>query len=131
MILTSVCTGGLRFETDIRGHRVVVDVPENLGGTDTGPMPPELVVTSLGTCVGIYVVNFCRKHHISTEGLKVHTEWEKGTNPSRIAKMDVFIELPAGVPGEKYDAFMETVRKCTVHNTFCQIPEITLTLAGV
>ena len=129
MRITSILQNGLRFETDIRGHQVVVDVPAAMGGSDSGPMPPELVVTALGTCVGIYAVNFCTKYRISPAGLVVHTDWEKGTEPSRIAKMSVVIELPAGVPAEKHEAFMRTISQCMVHNSFCQIPEISMKLS--
>ena len=99
-----------------------------MGGSDTGPMPPELVVTALGTCVGIYAVRFCKKHDISTEGLTVHTDWVKGADPVRIASMSVIIDLPAGIPEEKFEAFMRTVEQCMIHNTFCQIPQIEINL---
>ena len=129
MRITSKLTGGMRFETDIRGHNVIVDLTEAKGGTDTGPMPPELLVTSLGTCVGVYAVNFCRKHNLSTEGLLIHTDYEQGTAPSRISHISVTVELPCGVTEEKLPAFMRTIEQCLVHNTFCQTPEIKIELA--
>jgi len=129
MRITSKLSGGeLRFETEIRGHTIVVDLPEDSGGTNTGAMPPELFVTALGTCVGVYAVNFCKKHNISTDGLVVHTDWNKATGPARISDMSVSIELPAGVPQEKYPAFMKTVEQCMVHNTLCEIPKVDIKL---
>lgn len=129
MRITSTLTSGVSFETDIRGHRVVTDVPKDLGGADAGPMPPELVATALGTCVGIYAINFCTKHHISPEGLTVHTDWEKVADPARIGALHVTIELPAGVPTEKHDAFMKTVEQCMVHNTLSHLPDINIQIA--
>jgi len=41
---------GLRSEAAMREHRVTVDEPEMLGGTDAGPNPVELVLAALGTC---------------------------------------------------------------------------------
>ena len=125
MRMTSKLTGGpIRFETEVRGHNIVVDVPQEMGGTDTGPMPPELLVSALGTCVGIYAVGFCQKHDISTDGLIIHTDWEKGGEPTRITSMTVTIELPAGVPAKKHTAFMRTVEACLIHNTLCLMPQI-------
>lgn len=129
MKITSSYAGGMRFDTDIRGHQVVVDVPENQGGGDTGPMPPELVAMALGTCVGIYAVNYCQKHGISAEGLTLHTDWDKVANPPRIGALSVTIELLAGIPVDHYEGFMKTVEQCMVHNTLHHQPEVTLTLA--
>jgi len=41
---------GLRSETKIRQFSLTVDEPPNLGGTDTGPNPVELVLAALATC---------------------------------------------------------------------------------
>ena len=41
---------GFQSEASLRDHRVTVDEPESLGGTDAGPNPVELVLAALGTC---------------------------------------------------------------------------------
>jgi len=128
MKITSKLLSGQCFESDIRGHKLIVDVPQAMGGTDAGPMPPELVATALGTCIGIYAVAFCNKHNISTDGMVINTEWEKVADPARIGSMHVCVDLPAGIPADKYEGFMRTVQECMVHNTFCQMPQITLCL---
>lgn len=128
MRIESKLIGGMQFESDIRGHKVLVDVPPESGGADEGPMPPELVVTALGTCVGIYAVNFCKKHQIDPTGMLVHTDWNKLTDPSRIGSMSVEVEIPAGIPEEKLPAFMKTIEQCMVHNSFCSCPLISLSL---
>ncbi|MHB0938215.1 MAG: OsmC family protein [Armatimonadota bacterium] len=129
MRITSKLTGGeLRFESEVRGHTMIVDQPAESGGDDTGPTPPELFVTALGTCVGVYAVHFCKKHSISTEGLVVHTDWNKATGPARLSDMSVSIELPAGVPDEKLGAFMKTVEQCLIHNTICHTSHVDIKL---
>lgn len=130
MRITSTLVSKKQFSTIIRGHDIRVDLPADLGGDDAGPMPPELFVTALGTCVGVYAVNYCQKHQISTDGLTVYTDWEKGTDPARITRMSVAIDLPAGVPKEKYEAFMRTVEQCLIHNTLCRIPLIEIELVN-
>ena len=46
----SVLTEGLRSEASLRDHRLTVDEPASLGGTDAGPNPVELILAALGTC---------------------------------------------------------------------------------
>jgi len=41
---------GLRSEATIRAHKIVVDEPPELGGSDAGPNPVELVLAALGSC---------------------------------------------------------------------------------
>lgn len=128
--VTCKLTGGARFETQIRNHTLIIDGPQSAGGENAGPMPPELMVAALGSCVGMYALIFCQKHGISADGLVVTTNWEKVENPSRIGSMTVEIELPAGIPADKYDAFMKTVEQCMVHNTLCNMPKVQLNLCA-
>lgn len=130
MEIISRYLGGRAFESDIRGHKLIVDTPVGSAGADAGPQPPELVATALGTCVGIYAAAFCDKHGLSAAGMVIHTDWEKVSDPVRIGRMTVRIELPGGIPAEKLEAFMRTVQACMVHNTLCQIPDIALSLHG-
>ena len=46
----SALQDGLRSEASLREHRLTIDEPESLGGTDAGPNPVELVLAALGTC---------------------------------------------------------------------------------
>ena len=129
MRITSKYINKRRFESEIRGHTLVVDQPLDSGGDDAGPTPPELLVASLGTCVGVYALFYCEKHGISTEGLVVHADWEKAQRPARVGKIAVTIELPAGIAPEHHTAFMRTMEQCLVHNTLHQPPQITIELA--
>ncbi|MBE6829194.1 MAG: OsmC family peroxiredoxin, partial [Ruminococcaceae bacterium] len=41
---------GLKVETNARGFKIVLDEPEDLGGTNTGMNPVEAILCSLGAC---------------------------------------------------------------------------------
>ena len=75
----------------------LVDQPERAGGGDTGPMPIELLGVSLGTCVALYVQQFCQSRDIATEGLRVEVSHTGASNPGRIGAFAVEIVLPGAL----------------------------------
>lgn len=46
----STLTDRFRSEISIRHHAMVIDEPQSLGGTDSGPNPVEVLLASLGSC---------------------------------------------------------------------------------
>ena len=46
---------GLNFEATIDGHRIVMDVPERVGGKNAGTIPKPLLLTALSGCTGMDV----------------------------------------------------------------------------
>ena len=49
-VASSKLQAGFRSQVNIREHTLTVDEPKNLGGTDAGPNPVELILAALGTC---------------------------------------------------------------------------------
>ena len=66
--------GGLRSETKIRQFSLTVDEPPNLGGTDAGPNPVELVLASLATCQEITYRAYATALGIPLESVSVKLE---------------------------------------------------------
>jgi putative redox protein len=65
---------GLRSETKIRQFSLTVDEPPNLGGTDAGPNPVELVLASLATCQEITYRAYATALGIPLESVSVKLE---------------------------------------------------------
>jgi uncharacterized OsmC-like protein len=109
--------GGLRFVAQVRSHRIVVDQPSHAGGDDAGPMPIELLGASLGTCIALYVKQFCQSRGLSYDGMRVEVEQHGAQNPNRIGEFAVRVVLPTALP-EHYATLLErVVRSCPAHNT--------------
>ena len=128
--ITIVHEGGLAFSASMRGHRVLTDQPTSLGGEDRGTTPLELIGAALGTCIALYVVQFCNARQISSAGLRVGVTSHKAKTPYRIGRYDVQLTLPAELPLELYERARRAAESCAVHNTLMHAPEIGISIAG-
>lgn len=67
-------TEGLKMDVDIRKHRIIVDEPKALGGTDEGPNPVELVLAALTTCQAITYRVWAMKLGIALDSVGVEAD---------------------------------------------------------
>ena len=63
---TASCTWqeNMVFETEVSGHKFLLDAAESAGGEDRGPTPMPLVLTALSGCTGMDVIYVLRKMRI-------------------------------------------------------------------
>ncbi|SHF79356.1 putative redox protein [Mariniphaga anaerophila] len=64
----------MAFETDMDGHKVVIDASEESGGSDLGPRPKKLMLTALAGCTGIDVILILKKMKVVPEAFNVIVE---------------------------------------------------------
>lgn len=108
--------GGMKFATQIRGHTLVVDQPAG-AGNDEGPMPIELLGASLGTCIALYVQQFCHARGLPYEGMRVELQQYGAQNPGRVGLFDVRVVLPEELPEQYAEMVQRVARSCPAHNT--------------
>lgn len=75
-------------ETTARQHRVFVDEPQSLGGTDTAMNPVELLLSALGACQSIVARTYAEKFNIDLKDFKVELEGDLDTD-GFLGKSDV------------------------------------------
>ncbi len=115
--------GGLRFAAQIRSHRLIVDQPAGVG-EDAGPMPLELIGASLGTCIALYVQQFCAARGLPYEGMRVELDQMSAQNPGRIALYTVRVLLPQALPPQYADMLERVARSCPAHHTLVHGAEV-------
>jgi len=120
--------GGVQFAAQVRTHRIVVDQPEKGGGADAGPAPIELLGVSLGTCVALYVQQYCHSRGLSHDGLRVEVQQRGAQNPSRIGEFTVRVVLPGGIPAEHAEMLERVARSCPAHGTLVHGAEVQVQL---
>lgn len=121
--------GGVQFAAQVRAHRLVVDQPVAGGGADAGPAPIELLGASLGTCVALYVQQFCESRGLPHDGMRVEVEQSGAPNPNRIGRFVVRVVLPAELPQHQAAMLERVARSCPAHNTLERGAEVAVVFA--
>ena len=85
--------GGMLFETEMGKHKLVIEGPESWGGKDRGPMPPQIFMASIGSCVGVLVAHFCDTHGLDDTGLQVTVEYYNAEHTNPVNKINFKIKL--------------------------------------
>ena len=86
--------GDIAFETEINGHKVMMDAPVEAGGTNLGPSPKKLMLAALSGCTGMDVVSILKKMRVDVEKLNVEVQGDvTDENPKQYFKMHVIYEF--------------------------------------
>ena len=121
--------GGKSSLASIRDFKISIDNPEEKGGTNTGPTPTELLLSSLGGCIIIGLSYFADKlrinlKHLSLKIIGIKSEDEN----SRINQIDIFTYLEMEeIDQKKFERWIELAEKyCTVGNTLKNVTKISI-----
>jgi len=127
--LTVKHEGGMSSSINVRGHRVMVDVPPEMGGEDRGPTPVDLLAGSLGTCIAFYLARWCKEAKVECEGFQVLVDYVHDKASHCVPVLGVKIAMPEGFPESRQAAVLKVAQQCTVHNTLCHAPRIEVTVS--
>jgi uncharacterized OsmC-like protein len=76
-----------------RGQSVICDLPEDAGGTNSGPTPLELGMMSLAACGVIIFANVCKNSKIDPGKVEVNVEAEKPANSPIIKNVSMKVNV--------------------------------------
>ncbi|HQB77619.1 MAG TPA: OsmC family protein [Tenuifilaceae bacterium] len=65
---------GMRFETEINGHKLILDAAEDNGGTNQGPRPKALMLAALAGCTGMDVISILKKMRVDVTDFSIEIE---------------------------------------------------------
>jgi putative redox protein len=121
-------TGGLSFETEVNGHRIIMDARSDGGGNDRGPRPKPLMMASLAGCTGMDVASLLKKMKIEVESLTVRVEGElTEIHPKHYISMHVvYLFKGKDLPMDKLKRAVELSQEtyCGVSATYKKAMEI-------
>jgi ribosomal protein S12 methylthiotransferase accessory factor len=115
--------GNRKVAADFDGFTVMTDQPKESGGDGSAPAPFDLFLASIGTCAGIFVLSFCRKRDLPTEGLEIVQTMERDEAKHLVTKIRLEIRVPAGFPEKYLDSLVSTANLCTVKRHMHEPPQ--------
>jgi uncharacterized OsmC-like protein len=110
--------GGSRFTAEARHHRLVLDQPVEDGATDQGMSPAELLLASLGGCVGQYVAQYLTTRGLATRGLAVGVRTQSSSRALHLGSFQVDVTVP-GLTDLQLRALEDSFPAGLVQNAIC------------
>ena len=126
---TVVVSGGpAGFKRDIIAgkHRLVADEPVDVGGTDRGPGPYELILAAMGACMSMTLGLYARRKALPLEDVVVRLRHGRNyesdcencvTEDVRLDRVTIQLELTGDLTAEQRARLVEIAHKCPVHRT--------------
>lgn len=136
VVVTEVA--GLAQTIRARKHRLTADEPLEVGGTDTGPGPYELLLASLGACTSMTLRLYSNRKELPLERVRVTLRHSKihaedcarcETKEGKLDRIEREIELLGPLTDEQRARLLEIADKCPVHRTLKSEIEISTRLA--
>ncbi|MDY6800415.1 MAG: OsmC family protein [Bacteroidota bacterium] len=62
---------GMAFETELNGHKIVIDADSAVGGKNLGPRPKPLMLLALAGCTGMDVISILKKMRVELDDFNV------------------------------------------------------------
>ena len=66
--------GGMKFDSLVNGHHVIIDATPAVGGNDEGPRPKPLMLTALAGCTAMDVVSILKKMRVEVDSFNVEVD---------------------------------------------------------
>jgi putative redox protein len=95
-------------------HEITADEPVELGGTDLGFSPNELLISSLGACTAMTLRMYADRKGWSLKEVKVmlNFDYDKATEKSLINRT---IELIGNLDEEQRNRLLQIANACPIH----------------
>lgn len=115
--------GGSRVDAHFGPFTVQTDQPPEA----SAPSPFDTFLSSIGTCAGIYVLGFCQKRSLPTDGLRILQKVSRDPMSGRVDRIALEIQLPPDFPDKYRDAVINSAQLCAVKKALERPPTFEIT----
>ncbi|HEY4955989.1 MAG TPA: OsmC family protein [Gemmatimonadaceae bacterium] len=121
-----VGASGYRTELHARTHDMVADEPVSFGGSDLGPTPYELLLSSLGSCMAMTLRYYADRKgwplesvHVALSAGRAHKQdcEHCATERVGISHINRRIELSGPLTAEQREKLLEIADRCPIKQT--------------
>ena len=92
--INAVWQGKMSFESEVNGHKIILDADDKVGGENKGPRPKPLLLVSLAGCTGMDVASFLTKMRVNYDSFKVTVSGElTEEHPKKYHSMHITYEF--------------------------------------
>ncbi len=127
-VTTVLWKEGLHFCINTESGHLMCDESALLG--KEFPSSAELLMASLGSCIGSVLVVFAGRHEIDLTGMTVDLTWKLADDPHRIGGIHVSVNIPRNLADEQRQMLTNVAHSCLIHNTLTRPPEIATELVS-
>lgn len=121
--------GNMAFETEINGHKIIMDASPEVGGENLGPRPKPFMLSALAGCTGMDVISILKKMQVEVDTFNVIVEGDLTEEiPKHFSKMHVIYEFTGkDLPLEKLKkaVALSEERYCGVEAVYRKAMEVT------
>jgi len=92
--ITTKWLDNMAFESEVNGHKILIDAAPEVGGGNRGPRPKTFMLAALGGCTAMDVVSILKKMRVEVEKFNVIVEGDLTEEfPKHFYKMHVIYEF--------------------------------------
>jgi len=93
-VISTRWLSNMAFETEVSGHRIIIDADQGVGGENRGPRPKPFMLAALGGCTAMDVISILGKMRVEVDSFNVIVEGDLTEEyPKHFYKMHVVYEF--------------------------------------
>jgi len=107
-------TGKMQHVIRIGKHQILTDIPEAIGGEDSGPEPHDILAAALAACTALTVKLYAARKGMALEDVKVRIDHGQKDGAYEFNR---HIEYVGALDQEQKQRLTDIANKCPVHRT--------------
>jgi len=123
--------GGKKVDINYKDFTIKTNQPIKYGGENSNPEPFSLFISSIGACVGYYILTFCQERNIPTKEIKLILETINNTQTKMIEKIEIKIFTQKIFPDKYIKSMIKVANLCTVKKHLEKPPKIDISIKKI